>query len=161
MTPENKKRAGAIAIGVAALAAPFEGLRQVMYYDPPGIPTVCFGHTGPDVKAGKVYSIAECKALLEADTEQAVKAVLQCVPAAPDSVAIAFGDAVFNIGPRIACDKTGSTAARMLAAGDWVGACNQLPKWDKARVAGQLVALPGLTRRRAAERDLCLSGVTS
>lgn len=161
MTPENKKRAGAIAIGVAAIAAPFEGLRQVWYYDPPGVPTVCHGHTGPDVRRDKVYSIAECKALLEGDALRAVETVLRCVPNAPDSVAIAFGDAVFNIGPRIACDKANSTAARMLAVGDWTGACNQLPRWDKARVAGQMVTLPGLTRRRAAERDLCLSGVPS
>ena len=33
-----------------------------------------------------------------------------------------------------------------------------LPR-DKARVGGQLVPLPGLTKRRAAERDVCLEGL--
>ena len=28
--------------------------------------------------------------------------------------------------------------------------------WDKARIGGALTTLPGLTRRRIAERDLCL-----
>ena len=39
-------------------------------------------------------------------------------------------------------------------------ACNQLPRWDNARIAGVLVPLPGLTKRRAAERTLCLQGST-
>lgn len=156
----DRKRAVAIAAAVAAVAAPFEGLRQVAYYDPPGILTVCYGHTGPDVVKGKVYTASECKALLEGDALEAVTTVLQCVPNAPDSVAVAFGDAVFNIGPKIACDKSASTAARMLAAGDWSGACNQLPRWNKTTIAGQLVELPGLTKRRAAERNICLKGLS-
>lgn len=45
-----------------------------------------------------------------------------------------------------------------LEAGDYQGACDQLVRWDKARVAGVMVSLPGLTKRRAKERDLCLSG---
>lgn len=154
------KRAAAIAAAVAAVAAPFEGMRQVAYYDPPGILTTCYGHTGPDVVKGKVYTASECKALLEGDALEAVTTVLKCVPNAPDSVAVAFGDAVFNIGPKIACDKSASTAARMLAAGDWSGACNQLPRWNKTTIAGQLVELPGLTKRRAAEKDICLKGLS-
>jgi GH24 family phage-related lysozyme (muramidase) len=155
----DRKRAITIAAAVAAVAAPFEGLRQVAYYDPPGILTVCYGHTG-DVQKGKVYTPSECKALLQGDALEAVTTVLQCVPNAPDSVAVAFGDAVFNIGPRIACDKSASTAARMLAAGDWAGACNQLPRWNKTTIAGQLVELRGLTRRREEERQICLEGLS-
>lgn len=154
------KRAAAIAAAVATVAALYEGDRRVAYYDPPGILTVCYGHTGPDVVKGKVYTASECKALLEGDALEAVTTVLKCVPNAPDSVAVAFGDAVFNIGPRIACDKTASTAARMLAAGDWAGACNQLPRWNKTTIAGQLVELRGLTRRREEERQICLEGLS-
>jgi GH24 family phage-related lysozyme (muramidase) len=46
----------------------------------------------------------------------------------------------------------------MLYKGDLIGACNQLPRWDKASVGGIMVSLPGLSKRRAAERDLCLTG---
>jgi lysozyme len=47
-----------------------------------------------------------------------------------------------------------STLLKKLNAGDTVGACNQLPRWNKA--GGKV--LPGLTRRRAAEQALCLKG---
>lgn len=152
-----RTRVGA-ALLATALAIPAEGLRQVAYRDPPGVLTVCYGST-TDVQAGKVYSMAECRARLDADMAKAVSEVDACVPGLPDSVLAAFGDAAYNMGPRIACDPKYSTAARKLKAGDWVGACNELPKWDKARIAGVQVSLPGLTKRRAAERALCLAGV--
>lgn len=147
----------AVAVLVAALAVPFEGLRRTWYFDPPGIPTVCYGHTGLDVDKSKVYTMNECKALLTKDVLYAVSAVDKCRPGLPPKVLAAFADLTYNAGPTAACDTAKSTAARKLAAGDFAGACNELPKWDKARVAGIMVALPGLTRRRLAERDLCLS----
>lgn len=154
---KTPKELANIAAVVAVFATPLEGIRQVVYYDPPGIPTVCMGHTGPDVKAGKFYEMSECKALLTADMLKAVLIVNRCVPNAPEPVLKAFSDAVFNMGSTIACDTKNSTAARMLKASDWVGACNQLPNWNKARIGGVLVPLNGLTKRRGLERDLCLS----
>lgn len=140
-----------------AVAIPAEGLRRVAYYDPPGILTVCRGHTGPDVIKGKVYTLAECDAFMNKDMHIAVNLVEACVPGLPDNVLAAFSDAVFNLGPKIVCNLTESTAARMLKAGDIAGACNQLPRWNRASLAGVSMVLPGLTRRRQAERDLCLS----
>lgn len=153
-------RTARIVASVAALAAGFEGVRQTAYYDPPGILTVCYGSTS-DVREGRVYSMAECRARLDADASEAVAHVERCAPGLPDGPLIAFSDAVFNLGPRIICDQSTSTAARMLAAGDIAGACNQLPRWDKARIAGQAVPLPGLTKRRARERDICLQGFST
>ncbi len=153
------RRRSAIVAAVVALAAPAEGLRHVAYYDPPGILTVCRGHTGPDVQAGRYYSDGECLQLEQLDAGHAVDQVLRCAPAAPESVAVAFADLTFNAGPTAACDRVRSTAARYLAAGRWRAACEELPKWDKTHVAGQLVALPGLTRRRAMERNVCLGGL--
>ncbi len=153
----NTKRRIAAATALAtALAVPAEGIRQFAYYDPPGILTVCRGHTGPDVVKGKKYSLAECDAFMSDDMREAIDAVDRCVPGLPEDVLAAFGDAVFNIGPKIACDLGQSTAARMLKAGDLAGACNQLPRWNKTRIAGVMVPLPGLTKRRAAEQALCL-----
>ncbi|MCI0256950.1 glycoside hydrolase family protein, partial [Cronobacter sakazakii] len=37
-----------------------EGVKYKPYLDPVGIPTVCAGITGPDVKMGKVYTKQEC-----------------------------------------------------------------------------------------------------
>ena len=155
----SKTRRVRTAVALAtALAIPAEGLRQVAYYDPPGILTVCYGST-TNVVLGRQYSLEECKARLDADMLGAVEAVDRCAPGLPDNVLAAFGDAAYNLGPTIACDKTHSTAARLLALGRIKDACDQLPRWDKARVAGVSVALPGLTKRRAAERDLCLKGL--
>lgn len=156
MTPNQRKAVIAAAI---AIAAPAEGLRQYAYYDPVGILTVCYGHTGPDVVKGRKYSLDECKALLDVDMLEAVNTVEMCHPGLPPSTHIAFADAVFNLGPKIACNQSQSTAARLLSAGDYLGACNQLPRWNKAKVMGVPIELPGLTTRRAKERAICLSGL--
>lgn len=154
-----KQRAAAAAALATAIAIPAEGLRQFAYYDPPGILTVCYGHTGADVVKNKKYSLTECEGLLTEDMRIAVAQVERCQPGLPVPVLAAFADAVFNLGPTVTCNRVESAAARMLYAGNLEGACNQLPRWNKARVAGVLVPLPGLTKRRAAERELCLSGV--
>lgn len=158
MNEKSKRVRAALAIATA-IAIPAEGLRQWAYTDPPGILTVCRGHTGPDVVKGKKYSLAECDAFLDADMREAVAAVDRCQPGLPVEVLAAFSDAAFNIGPAVACDTSRSTAARMLKAGNLAAACDQLPRWNKARVAGMMIELPGLTKRRAAERELCLKGV--
>jgi len=153
------KNKAAIALAIAtALAVPAEGLRQWAYKCPAGVVTVCYGHTGSVIR-GKKYTLDECKALLDADMLKAVQEVEQCQPGLPPEVLAAFADATFNIGSRVACDTRQSTAARKLKAGDYRGACEELPKWNKARVGGALVALPGLTKRRAREREICLQGV--
>jgi hypothetical protein len=69
--------ATALAIG---LAGPAEGLRRTAYYDPPGILTVCKGHTGDDVVKGKVYSLAECDQFMTDDMRKAINIVERCVP---------------------------------------------------------------------------------
>jgi lysozyme len=154
----RNKRLAAVAIA-SAIAIPAEGLRHYAYYDPPGILTVCYGSTG-DVVKGRKYSLDECRARLDADMLHAVELVDKCVPGLPENVLSAFGDAVYNMGPTIACNTQQSTAARLLKAGRLIDACNQLVRWDKARIGGVMVSLPGLTKRRAAERGLCLQGLT-
>lgn len=157
MAPTNRgKKIGLAVTLAAAIAVPAEGIRQVAYYDPPGILTVCYGSTA-GVVHGKRYTLDECKARLDRDMLNAVEQVERCTPNAPVNVLAAFGDAAYNIGPRIACDTAHSTAARKLKAQDWAGACRELQKWDKARIAGVLVPLPGLTKRRVKEMALCLT----
>jgi lysozyme len=136
MVTKDAKRYGAILGAAAALAAGFEGLRQYAYYDPrPGdaILTVCYGST-TQVQKGKKYSF---------------RTVERCHPNLPDNVLIAFADAVYNIGPKVACN---STASKYLKDKNYEAACNQLPRWNKSNG----VVLPGLTRRREAERQICL-----
>lgn len=150
MTTNNRLLAAAAL--ATAIAIPAEGLRQYAYRDPPGILTVCYGTTGKDVVAGKKYSLQECKAFLDRDMLKAVQTVEKCQPGLPENVLAAFSDAVYNLGPSVACE---STAARLLRSGKVMEACDQLPRWNKAKVAGVYVELPGLTKRREAERRLC------
>lgn len=167
--PNPNTRANRLVLATAlatALAIPAEGLRQKAYYDPPGVLTACRGHTGPDVRPGVFYSMAQCDAWMTADMRAAVATVERCAPGLPAPALAAFADATFNMGPTIACNTKASTAARYLATYVKDGApaqlalaCNQLPRWDKARILGVMVALPGLTTRRGRERDVCMQAV--
>ncbi len=159
MALTNKQRVAAATAMATALAVPAEGLRRVAYYDPPGILTACRGHTGPDVKVNVVYSLAQCDQWMTDDMRKAIAIVDKCQPGLPVPILAAFGDAAFNSGPKIACDRANSTAARKLDARDYRGACLQLPRWDKARILGVMVSLPGLTARRNNEMEVCLKGI--
>ena len=150
-----KQKAGIAAVAVA-IAMPAEGLRQWWYYCPAGIVSICYGSTG-NVDKGRKYSMDECKALLDAEMLHYVELVDRCQPGLPEPVLAAFADAAYNIGPKVACGP-GSTAARLLKSRDYEAACNQLPRWNKSTVAGKSIELAGLTKRRAQEQALCLTG---
>lgn len=153
---DNQKRIAAAAAIATALAIPAEGIRQYAYKDTGGILTVCYGHTGKDVKQGKQYSLAQCEQFMNEDMKKAVLIVENCIPGLPANVLGAFADVTYNEGATAACDTKHSTAARYLKAGMVKEACAELPKWNKAKVAGILVPLPGLTTRRNAEMAICL-----
>jgi lysozyme len=146
------KRLTIATIAAGSLAAGYEGLRQDPYLDPrpnDAILTVCYGHTGSDIQKGKRYTVEECKQLLDEDMRNAVVSVDKCHSDLPFSVLVAFSDAAYNIGPRVACN---SQASKYLSQGRYADACNELLKWNRSN--GQV--LPGLTKRREAEREVCL-----
>jgi lysozyme len=60
----------------------------------------------------------------------------------------------YNIGTTAFCR---STVARRFNAGQWKAGCDAFLMWDRA--GGRKVR--GLTRRREAERAICLRGLTS
>lgn len=141
-----------VAAGIAAaipLVATFEGLRQRAYLDPVGIPTACFGAT-KGVRLGQVYSRSQCNDLLARDLLEANAAVDSCVRVPlTEGQRIALVSFTYNVGRGAFC---GSTLVRKLNAGDYVGACNELPRWVYAKG----VKLPGLEKRRHEERAVCL-----
>lgn len=144
--------AGAMAIA-AAVIAPWEGNEEVGYLDIVGVATACVGHTGRDVVVGKTYSVEQCQAWFKSDVGVAAEAVARCVSSPmPDKVWAAFTSLAFNVGTKAFC---GSTLVRKASAGDLRGACVQISRWDYA--GGK--RLRGLTRRRAAERQLCERGL--
>ena len=151
--------AGAAGLAAAlAMAAPlvarWEGLRLDPYRDIAGIETVCYGETAGPMRR---HTPEECRTKLLMSLRKHGSPVLSCLPdEAPLSVKAAFVSFGYNVGVAAACR---STAARFASWGDYRGACTSLVAWNKARIAGRLVPVDGLTKRRAAERDLCLQGV--
>jgi lysozyme len=148
-----QRKAAALAIATA-LAIPAEGIFTRWYFDPVGIATVCVGHT-KNVDKSKVYTVAECKALLNKEMGDVLSRVDTCRPGLPINVLAAFADLSYNVGQHVVCDETKSTAARMLSSGDYDGACKQILKWTKAKVMGVYTDLPGLVKRRQMEYDIC------
>jgi lysozyme len=145
-----RHRAGIMAAAIA-LVGSFEGLRTYAYRDPVGIPTICFGETR-GVEMGDHKTVEECKAMLGdrlVEFERGMTACMKDPDKVPDPSYVAFLSFTYNVGTANFC---GSTLRRKLDAGDLAGACNELPKWNKAHG----IPLPGLTRRRAEERTLCL-----
>jgi lysozyme len=140
-----------LAIALSAVAG-FEGLRTTAYNDPVGIPTICFGYTH-DVELGDRATPEQCQQLL---TDEVVKYAhdvsnLSVVPLSHEEKA-AYTSFAYNVGTG-AFER--STLLKKLNAGDRRGACNELPRWVYAKG----IKLPGLVKRRAAERELCLSGL--
>lgn len=132
----------------------FEGLRLRSYKCPAGIWTCGVGHTGPDVVEGMVVSEDVAEEWLRVDLEESAKTVDRAVRvplnANERSALISF---VFNLGSGA---FTSSTLLKVLNMGDRLGAANQFLRWDKA--GGKV--LPGLTKRREAERALFLTEVS-
>lgn len=144
---------GGVAAALAvSLVGGFEGLRQNAYPDPAtrGEPwTICYGHTG-HVKKGDHKSVEECKNLLLADLDKEAKVIEQCIHVPmSDGRYVALLSLAHNIGPYGVCK---STALRLLNEGKDKEGCDALLRFNRA--AG--VVMPGLTRRREAERNLCL-----
>jgi lysozyme len=150
-TPKHGKPAGfaAVLLLVAGFVAHHEGYIPRTYADPIGIPTACYGHTGTDVTPGREFSRAECEALLEGDLAEAYADVTRCIRAPMrDHQAAALTSFAFNVGGGALCK---STLARLANQGRWAEACAQLDRWV---YAGKR-KLPGLVKRRAAERAMC------
>jgi lysozyme len=154
MSFRNMAMAGSMVI---ALATPFvaihEGYVPKTYLDPVSIPTVCYGHTAT-AKIGQTYTKKQCDKLLEGDLGHAVGVVYSSVRVPiSHTTAAALSSFTFNVG-ETAFKR--STLLKKLNIGDYIGACNELPKWVYAK--GK--KLSGLVKRREAERQLCLKGLS-
>lgn len=145
---------------VAAMAAPgsryFEGYFSTTYRDPVGIPTACWGETGPHIRYGMEFTFEQCVAMHDASLLTTWRG-LSCIRA---EVAIHQAASILsfahNTGVRATCT---STMARMINAGagpeQW---CPQMLRWVYGTVLGVKVKLGGLETRRAAEVSMCLHG---
>lgn len=140
------------AAGTGALIG-YEGSQPVVYLDPVGIPTACVGHTKNVTTADVGKDLSHlCAQLLAEDTRDAQASVRQSVDVpitqAQYDALVSF---TFNVG---GANLRSSTLLRKLNAGDCHGAAAEFPRWNRAR--GRV--LPGLIKRRAAERGMFEQG---
>ncbi|HCE3561045.1 TPA: lysozyme [Vibrio parahaemolyticus] len=143
--------AGASALIMATtMVKPMEGVRFTPYIDVAGVQTVCYGHTGTDIIPDKVYSQAECDALLASDLADVKRMADPMIHVdIPETTRAALYSFTFNVGIG---SFSRSTLLKLLNKGEWHAACDQLKRWVYA--AGK--PWKGLMNRRDIEREVCL-----
>ena len=161
------KKMAAAGLSVAAslsagyLLIPHEGEvknskgEHVVYLDPVGIPTFCWGLTGKDMygkfpKVGDTYTDQECEIMFSERVRHFEKAVDRNVSVKYASVfqKAALISFTYNVGEGALAS---STLLRELNKGNHEEACDQLLRWIYAKG----IVLPGLKNRRGEERDWC------
>lgn len=133
-----------------ALIKSFEGLRLTAYPDPAtgADPwTIGYGSTRGVLK-GMTITAEQAERMLVNDVQRFEPQVdhLVKVPLSQGQwdALISF---TYNLG---AANLESSTLLKLLNDGNYAGAADQFPRWNKA--AGKVMA--GLTKRRAAEREM-------
>ena len=142
----------------AALCRQFEGYRAKPYLCPAGVPTIGYGSTyyadGRKVTLEDApMSEPDARSLLMYELQHTyLPGTLRQCPSliADERKCNAIVDFCYNLG--IGRLQT-STLKRKINAGDWEGAREQLMLWTR----GGGKVLPGLVRRREAEKALLLS----
>ncbi|TXH34396.1 MAG: lysozyme [Rhodospirillaceae bacterium] len=156
-----------IAPAGLAIIEEYEGCHLTAYLCPAGIPTIGYGHTGPDVTMQDVgrRSITKvaAEALLESDLRRVSDQVAgACRVSANANQHAAMVSLAFNIGIG---NFRKSTVLNAHNRGDTQAAGRAFNLWTKATVRGRKgerarkVELPGLVSRRAREAALYLSAV--
>ena len=135
----------------------FEGFKDHAYIDTDGTPVIGYGLSkinGTPVKIGDRISPSQADAALNAHLQEIQQELAQVVKVELSEQQLsALASISFNVGVGAIKD---STLLRKINAQDYAGAANEFLRWDKANMRGRLVQLPGLSRRRAAERNLFL-----
>lgn len=137
-----------------ALVKSFEGYFDHAYRCPAGVWTIGYGTThypsGAPVKDGDKCTRAQAEDWLRGELELCSQAIERSVKVELKQGQFdALTSFIYNVGPGAFAK---STLLKLLNAGSYTGAAEQFAKWNH----GGGKELPGLTRRRAAERSLFL-----
>ena len=126
----------------------FESCKLNSYLDIKGIPTIGWGHTGPEVQLGQTITQQEADDLFQKDLEKFNQGVTKYVTSNVNpnqfSALVSFS---FNLGLG---NLHSSTLLKYVNNSQWDLASQEFPKWDHS--GGVVVA--GLLRRRLAEQSL-------
>lgn len=140
-----------------ALIKHFEGFSATKYDDGVGVMTIGYGHAIKKTEVfNKPISMQEAEAILVKDLAAVDAAISKWVTVPLNQNQYdAIGSFIFNLG---AGSFAGSTLLKKLNAKDYEGTSKEFIRWNKGRVKGALVEMPGLTRRRLAEQKLFATG---
>lgn len=148
----NRIQIASLTLSAATLVgiAMHEGYRSDAYTPVAGdVPTIGFGTT-ENVKLGDKISVERALVRLLDDASEFEQAVKRCAPVPMYQYEFdAYVSLSYNIGAGAFCS---STLVKKLNSGDYVGACEQILRWD--RFKGKTLA--GLTKRRQQEYKKCL-----
>lgn len=146
-----------LSLSAAALAAiaGFEGYVGSAYRDAVGVPTVGFGATqiaGRAVTMHDKLGPVRAVVTLARDAHEHERRLAACLRGVPfyQHEWDAYVSLAYNVGTAAICRSTLAHYLRQNPP-DYAAACAQISRWKYA--AGQV--LPGLVRRRAAERAAC------
>jgi len=132
----------------------FEGCVLKAYRDQRGILTIGYGHTGPEVTVGLMWTLAQADAAMTADlvtrVEEPLNRLVSNNVVLSQNMFDALGSLVYNIGEGAFAE---STVLRDLNGGYIIPAACAILDWNKT---GGVVN-PGLQRRREAEKALFLT----
>lgn len=136
----------------------FEGFKDYAYIDTDGTPVIGYGLSrigGIPVQVGDRISSAQAEAALHAHLREIDRELQKIIKVELNERQLsALASISFNVGVSAISE---STLVRKINAQDYAGAANEFLRWDKANLRGRLVQMPGLSRRRAAERELFMS----
>jgi lysozyme len=126
----------------------WEKLRLEPYKDAVGIWTAGYGFTGPEVKQGVTWTLKQAEDALQGRID-AIDGILNkvIIPRVTQGQWDAIVSLAYNVGQAA---LRGSTLIRLVNQRQFNKAADEFLKWNHA--GGKV--LPGLTKRRQAERDL-------
>lgn len=129
----------------------FEGCKLQAYQDIKGVWTVGYGHTGVDVHPNMEINQAMADSMLAKDLNRFELGICSSVDVdLNDNQFAALVCLSYNIG---LANFEGSTLHKKLNLGLFEEAAQEFQRWDRSNG----IEIPGLLRRRLAERDLFTS----
>ena len=130
----------------------FEGFSSTIYSDMVGIKTIGFGHVMRPGEDFNNITREQGLDLLKHDANSFSGSIIKLVEVDLEQYEFdALVSFVYNVGSG---NFSQSTMLKLLNQGNKRDAADQFPRWDRA--GG--VAVPGILRRRNAERQLFLTG---
>ena len=143
-----------------AIVKQFEGFRASPYLDSVGVPTIGYGtiqYPGGEAVQMSDPAITEPQGIQFLNYQLGLKADA-IAPRFQRPVTLHQGAAMLSLTYNIGTGAfSTSTVLRDVNAGNIAGAADAFLLWDKGTVDGQLVVIPGLLKRRQAERTVFLT----